>query len=234
MNLLFAVILLLSAAQTPVAGWEEFEKAVRDQTIKKEDARREFPEIYKGLKEVCKKHPFNTDSKWLFPVKGYGIKDVGKGGFRPDIYYGSSTIKGYDFYDGNQHGGHPAYDLFIHDKDQDSKDDRTGKPVSVIAPVDILILSVETAWEQGSEIRGGCYIWALDPVHDQIIYFAHLNDVLVRPGSIIKAGSEIGTVGRSGKNAFPRRSPSHLHLMVLKVDGASLIPFDYIHFMDKE
>ncbi|MBN1904741.1 MAG: peptidoglycan DD-metalloendopeptidase family protein [Deltaproteobacteria bacterium] len=234
MNLLFVVILFLSTAQTPVAEWEDFEKAVRDQVITKEEAHRQFPNIYKGLKEICKNHPFNSDTKWLFPVKGYGKKDVGRGGFRPDIYYGSSTIKGYDFYDGNRHGGHPAYDIFIHDKNQDTLDDRTAKPVSVIAPVDVLILSAETAWEKYSEIRGGCYIWALDPLHDQLIYFAHLNEVLVKPGSYIKAGSEIGTVGRSGKNGFPRRSPTHLHLMVLKVDGTSLIPFDYIHYLDKE
>lgn len=234
MILSLIISILLVASHGPVEDWERFEKAVRDQVITKDEAHRQFPDIYKGLKEICKNYPFNTDSKWLFPVKGYGKKDVGRGGFRPDIYYGSSMIKGYDFYDGNRHGGHPAYDIFIHDKDQDSKDDRTGKPVSIIAPVDILILSTKTAWEQGSEIRGGCYIWALDPVHDQIIYFAHLNDVLVKPGSFIKAGSEIGTVGRSGKNAFPSRSPTHLHLMVLKVDGATLLPFDYIHYLDKE
>jgi hypothetical protein len=233
MILSLIVFLFLSATQAPVTEWGDFEKAVRDQTIKKEDARKEFPDIYKGLKEVCRDYAFNKDSQWLFPVKGYGKKDVGKGGFRPDIYYGSSPIKGYDFYDGNRHGGHPAYDIFIHDKNQDALDDRTGKPVAIIAPVDILILSVEAAWDQGSEIRGGRYIWALDPLHDQVLYFAHLNDVLVKPGSFIKAGSDIGTVGRSGKNAFPPRSPSHLHLMVLKVKGNKLEPFDCIHYLDK-
>ncbi len=228
MILSLITFLFLSVTQSSVTEWENFEKAVRDQTVTKEDARREFPGIYKGLKDVCRDFSFTPDARWLFPVKGYGMKDVGKGGFRPGIYYGSSPVKGYDFYDGNQHGGHPAYDIFIHDKDQDSKDDLTGKPVSVIAPVDILILSTETLWSPGSEIRGGRYIWALDPVRDQIIYFAHLNEVLVKPGSFIKAGSNIGTVGRSGKNAFSHRSPSHLHLMVLKVDGALLKPYDYI------
>jgi hypothetical protein len=131
------------------------------------------------------------------------------------------------------HGGHPAYDIFIRDKNQDSKDDLTVRYVSVIAPVDILILSTETAWDQGSEIRGGRYIWALDPVNDQLIYFAHLNDVLVKPGEFIKAGTEIGTVGRSGKNAFPPRSPSHLHLMVLEVKRDKLVPFDYMTCLGK-
>jgi peptidoglycan LD-endopeptidase LytH len=228
MILSLVVILFLSGVQNPVVEWERFEKAVRDQTIKKEEARSEFPGIYAGLKKLCEGYQFDTGSRWLFPVKGYGKKDVGKGGFKPDIYYGSSNIKGYNFYDGNRHGGHPAYDIFIHDKNQDTLDDSTGKPVSVIVPVDILVLSIENKWDQGSEIRGGRYIWALDPVHDQIIYFAHLNEVIVKPGSFIKAGSEIGTVGRSGKNAFLPRSPTHLHLMALKVDGASLVPFDYI------
>jgi peptidoglycan LD-endopeptidase LytH len=101
------------------------------------------------------------------------------------------------------------------------------KPVSVLAQVDLLILSTNTYWEPGSKIRGGCYVWALDPLKDQIFYFAHLKEVQVQGGAFIKARSVVGTVGRTGTNAWPARSPTHLHFMVLTVTGAALVPFDY-------
>jgi hypothetical protein len=228
MMIAFIVFSLISAAlPDPIAEWGHFEKSVRDQTIRKEDAKKQFPPLFNALKEICRKHPFKQDSSWLFPVQGYGIRDMGAGGFRPDIRYGSSPIKGYDFYDGNRHGGHPAYDIFIRDKNQVALDDRSHKQVSIIAPVDLLILSAEKDWSPESGIRGGRYVWALDPLHDRIFYFAHLNEVHVSAGAFCRAGSAIGTVGRTGKNAAPPRSPTHLHFMVLEVKENRLIPLDY-------
>jgi hypothetical protein len=210
-----------------IREWMRFEISVRDQTIRKEDARKQFPILFQSLKEAGRKFPFRPASPWVFPVQGYGPADMGTGGFRPDIRYGSSPVKGYDFYDGNRHGGHPAYDIFIRDRNQDSLDDRNQQPVPVLAPVDLLILSTESRWEPGSEIRGGRYIWGLDPIHDRIFYFAHLNEIRTAPGTYCKAGTAIGTLGRTGKNAAAHRSPTHLHLMVLAVEGDTLKPLDY-------
>ena len=56
-----------------------------------------------------------------FHDRGYGPGSIGGvrgSGFRP---------KGYDFYDGNRHGGHPAHDIFVQDADQDALDDATGR-----------------------------------------------------------------------------------------------------------
>ena len=206
----------------PVSDWARLEKSVRDQTIRKEDAKKQFLIVYKSLKDLCGSHPFERRASWHFPVQGYGIRDVGAGGFKPS---------GYDLYDGNRHGGHPACDIFIRDKNQDSLDDRTGRPVMIVAPVDLLVLSAESDWESGSKIRGGRYVWALDPLHDRIFYFAHLNAVHVSAGAFCKAGSVIGTVGRTGKNALPARSPTHLHFMVLEVKGSALIPFNTIRLL---
>ena len=225
--LMMLVFLAIANPADPVAEWDHLEKSVRDQTIRKEEAQKRFPPLYKMLKELCGTHPFTGHSSWQFPVQGYGVKDIGAGGFQPGKPSGSSSIKGYVFYDGNRHGGHPAYDIFIHDKNQDSLDDRTHNPVKVIAPVDLLILSVERKWESNSGLRGGRYIWALDPLHDRIFYFAHLNEILTNAGAFCPAGSAIGTVGRTGKNASPRRSPTHLHFMVLEIKETSLLPLDY-------
>lgn len=228
MSSLALFILIAAGPQDPIIAWGHFIDSVRDQTIQKEEARNQFPAIFSALKEVCRKYTFKDTPAWVFPLQGYAIKDIGAGGFKPGIRYGSSPVKGYDFYDGNRHGGHPAYDIFIHDRDQDALDDASKKPVTVVAPVDLLILSAVSDWQPGSDIRGGRNVWALDPLHDRIFYFAHLDEVHARAGSYSKAGSAIGTVGRTGKNASPSRSPTHLHFMVLSVKGSALIPFDYI------
>lgn len=220
-----------TSLSVPIAEWDHFEKAVRDQSVQKAEAKKQFLVLYKQLKNICAEYPFNRSAAWTFPVQGYGIKDVGAGGFKPNSRYGSSPIKGYDFFDGNKHGGHPAYDIFIQDKDRNSLDDASRQPVAVVAPVDLLILSAENGWKPESEIRGGNYVWALDPLQDRVFYFAHMNKTLVRAGDFCKAGSGIGTVGRSGKNAYPTRSATHLHLMVLKVRGGELIPMDFIPYL---
>jgi peptidoglycan LD-endopeptidase LytH len=211
----------------PIAEWGRFINSVRDQTIPKEEAIKQFPILYPAIKIFCRAYPFRSVTAWVFPLNGYGIKDIGAGGFRPEIRYGSSPVKGYDFYDGDRHGGHPALDIFIHDRNRDALDDISRKQVAVLAPVDLLILNVYRDWKPGSEIRGGRYVWALDPLHDQIFYFAHLNEIHTQSGAFVKAGSTIGTAGRTGKNAFPSRSPTHLHMMVLTVNGSALFPFDY-------
>jgi len=61
------------------------------------------------------------------------------------------------------------------------------KPVMVLAPVDMLILSVENNGNPDSDIRGGRYIWALDPLRDRIIYFAHLNEIRAASGTFFRA-----------------------------------------------
>jgi hypothetical protein len=230
---MLCLFLVASSPVGPIEQWNIFEKAVRDQTIQKGEAHKQFSALYAALKNLCSEYPFHSRITWVFPVQGYGVKDIGAGGFRPDIRYGSAPIKGYDFYDGNLHGGHPALDIFIRDQNQDCLDDRTRQPVAVLAPMDLLILSAESGWQPGSEIRGGNYVWALDPLQDRIFYFAHLNTIRVQSGAFCRAGSLIGTVGRSGKNASPSRSPTHLHLMVLKVQGTELIAMDPMPFLNR-
>lgn len=230
----FFLFLLFVASSNPVDEWDVFEKRVRDQVIEKDSARALFPEIYERLKKYSSQYQFADTSKWIFPVEGYSVKDAGEGGFRPNIRYGSSPVKGYCFYDGNKHGGHPAYDIFIHDRDRNCMDDNTQRPVNIVSPVTLLIISTYANWQEDSEIRGGNYVWAMDPQGGIMFYFAHLNTVNVSKGDFCKAGDIIGSVGRSGKNAYQQKSPTHLHLMLLKVDNDSLIPFDFWEYLKSE
>ena len=224
MRILSLLLLALVKPSNPIVEWDHFEKSVRNQIIQQVEAKRQLPALIEALREASRQHAFRRLSSWQFPVQGYGVKDMGTGGFKP---------KGYSFYDGNHHGGHPAYDIFIRDRNQDSLDDKTNSPVMVVSPVDMLILSIETNWTKDSEIRGGRYVWALDPLADRLFYFAHLSEIRTNPGVFCPAGSTIVTVGRTGKNAQPPRSPTHLHLMVLEIKNDVLLPLEYSIYFDE-
>jgi murein DD-endopeptidase MepM/ murein hydrolase activator NlpD len=62
--------------------------------------------------------------------------------------------------------------------------------------------------------RGGNYVWII--TRRQIFsYYAHLQTITAQPGERVTGGQPIATLGRTGTNAYPERSPTHLHLMLL-------------------
>ena len=217
----------LKLGDDPIENWSIYEKAVGKSEIPIEKAVLLAPEIVAGLDEYAERYEFRKVEKWVFPVKGYSARDMGgwKGnGYREDIYYGGSTIRGFSFFDGNRHGGHPAHDIFIRDRDRDCRDDRTKKPVDAVAMMDGIVLSLRKGWKPDSPQRGGNYVNLYHPAEGYISYYAHLDEVTVEPGQFVRAGEKVGTVGRSGRNSQPRRSPTHLHLMLMDRD---LKPFNY-------
>jgi murein DD-endopeptidase MepM/ murein hydrolase activator NlpD len=51
-------------------------------------------------------------------------------------------------------------------------------------------------------------------------YYAHLNEIFVNVGQIVSKGDRLGTVGRTGVKAYPKSSPTHLHLVIHQsIDG---------------
>ncbi len=159
-------------------------------------------------------------TEWVFPLAGYDTRSIDKGkhhGFIPN---------GYDFFSGNRHGGHPAYDIFIRDRNQDSRDDQSGKTVEVLSMTGGIVVALGKGWQAGSGLRGGNYIWIFDPTSELLIYYAHNEELFVEPGTIVKPGDLLATVGRSGFNAAKRRSPTHLHFSVLRVRDGQPVPLD--------
>jgi hypothetical protein len=149
-----------------------------------------------------------------FPLKGYGPKHVG--GTRGDGYRPSR----YEFVGPKRRIGHPALDLFVYDGNQDSLDDRTRSPIEVLALAEGIVVSTFSDWtptpqEPGNGKRGGNYIWIYHPSLQIFSYYAHLQDIKVTLGERVAGGQPIATLGRTGTNAFPERSPTHLHLMLL-------------------
>jgi len=198
--------------------WDPLEKQIRDGSIEKKDARARISALHDRLKTAYA--GIEKDNALFFPVKGYGPDSIGGvrgSGHRP---------KEYDFYDGNRHNGHPAHDIFIRDADQDTLDDETGKPVEIVAYASGVVVAVNTSWEYPSDIRSGRYLWIFSPSLDRYCYYVHLGSVAVKPGDIVKAGQTVGLLGRTGKNAYPKRSPTHLHFSCLSYDSGNMTPYN--------
>lgn len=215
---------LTSHRTTPVSplcsAFNDFNSLIRDGRISKAAAR---SELHVRLAEIRIEYYSRggwdySPTEWVFPVAGYNTGAIDKGrshGFAPG---------GYDFFSGNRHGGHPAYDIFIRDRNQDSREDRTGKAVQIVSMTGGVVVALEKGWQEGSGLRGGKYIWVYDPANDLLVYYAHNEELFVESGTIVKPGDLLATMGRSGLNAAKRRSPTHLHFSVLRLKDGQPIP----------
>ncbi len=215
--MLFACAAFASLASATVCDeWNVLEKEIRDGTIDRDSARKRIDELYGKLREYHEGEPGRVNHH--FPLRGHGPDSIGGrggNGYRP---------KGYDFYDGNRHGGHPAQDIFIRDPLRKGVDSRTGKPVEILAFENGIVTAVNDSWGSRDRVRGGIYVWTFNPASNRYCYYAHLAKTLVIPGDRVSAGSPIGFLGRTGKNAWQRRSPTHLHFMYLSHDDGAMRP----------
>lgn len=208
---------------TACADFNALNNRIRDGLISKQEALKEIQTLLPQIKNYFYKNG-GLDiekSNWIFPVQGYTSKSIGGSN-------GSGYITlGYDYFDGNKHGGHPAHDIFIVDKNQDCIDDFTKKPVNVLSMTGGIVIATETEWDNTSNLRGGKYIWIYEPNSNSFFYYAHNSKIFVRPSDIVNSGDTIATVGRTGLNAFKKRSPTHLHITQLKLDNMDYPkPFD--------
>ncbi len=150
-----------------------------------------------------------SDAEWVFPLRGYGPGAIGG-------FHGSGYItQGFDFFDKNS-GGHPAHDIFINDVNQDGIDDGTGESVEILSMSGGMVVETRTDWTPDQmDIKGGNIVYVYDNYTNGLFYYAHMKKVLVKVGDLVKPGTTLGLVGRTGKNAYPSRSPTHLHIMYL-------------------
>ena len=204
-----------------IEEWPVFERRVRDGEIGPTEGRAEIARWAGVLEAAYPAEGF--DRRIFFPLKGHGLRSVGGKngeGYKP---------AGYEFLGGNRHKGHPAQDVFIADRDQDGREDRTGRPAEVLALADGVVLSTFAEWTTDQayrHIRGGNYAWIYHPALKLFSYYAHLQDICVGLGGTVRGGERIATLGRTGTNAFPSRSPTHLHFMLLRAtDMAPVDPY---------
>ncbi|HEY6008250.1 MAG TPA: M23 family metallopeptidase [Geobacteraceae bacterium] len=195
---------------------------VRDGRIGRDQARGELVRLLPAIRDYYYAHGGRDygEGDWVFPLKGYSYRAI-EGGQRHGY-----LPRGYDWFAGNRHGGHPAYDIFIRDRNQDDRDDRSGAQVVVLSLTGGIVVARETAWQPGSPLRGGKYLWVYDPASEALVYYAHNRELAVDVGDIVRPGDVIATVGRTGLNAYQRRSPTHLHFSLLRVRGGRPQPAD--------
>lgn len=201
---------------------------IREQSLTPDSARFQFSQIMQGLQarfqsqESYRQDSIQRDSLrrtglyFSFPIRGYATSAIG--GTHGEGYKGT----GFDLFDYAVRGSHPAQDIFISDRNQDYLDDRTNKPVDILAMSQGLVLAIETDWKPGSEYRGGNWIWVYDPMLHGLFYYAHNSQVDVTPGQWVAAGQKLAEMGRTGFNAYKSRSPTHLHLMYLQIQPDGL------------
>ena len=171
----------------------------------------------------------NDPIRWIFPLRGYNISAIGGNG---DGY----SDKGYHYLDGNKHTAHPAHDIFIIDKNQDCIDDHTKKPTDVLAIKEGWVVACSDNWDVNSNLRGGKFIWIYHPrdgassaeglKNGFFTYYAHNNNIFVKPGDEVKPGQKIAEVGRTGYNAYKKRSPTHLHFSAFRLVDGLPVPFN--------
>jgi murein DD-endopeptidase MepM/ murein hydrolase activator NlpD len=204
----------------PCVEFDKLNTQVRDGLIKQKDAQEKIKELIPKITEYYKSAGGKEYSKdtWVFPLEGYNSSAIG--GKNGNGY----ILAGYNYFDGNKHTGHPAQDIFINDKNQDCIDDRTGKPVNVLSVSGGVVISTASKWGTNSELRGGIYIWIYDPTNNRIFYYAHNKEIFLKPGDTVKPGDLIAIVGRTGKNAYPKRSPTHLHISYFTIKDGYPIP----------
>jgi len=203
----------------PCRAFDRLDKQVRDGALSKTEAERRFAGL---IAELDAGFGGGAAAPWVFPLRGHTLAKAGADAARGYV------AAGYDYFDGNRHGGHPSFDLFIADRNRDSLDDRSGSPVTVVAMTAGIVVAAETSWAEDSFLRGGKYLWIYDPVEHLLFYYAHNRDLLVGVGDRVEPGTSIATVGRSGFNAAKQRSPTHLHLTGLEIVGGHPSPVNIL------
>ena len=205
----------------PCQKFNELNHKIIYRTIRPDSAQNELIALIPQIEEFYKSKNGKQFKKinWVFPVKGYSWREIG--GKNGNGYIANH----FKYYEKTTQKSHPAQDIFIFDKNQDMLDDRTKKPVDILSMSGGIVISKEAKWDVNSELKGGKYVTIYDPDSKGIFYYAHNDSIFVEVGDIVEPGSTIAIMGRTGLNAFKKRSPTHLHIMYLQVKpNGDLIP----------
>jgi len=207
-------------AYSPAKSWLPLLTLIRKNEVSKEEAIEKMGSLIHEINEYLteKNVAFYPKDSWVFPVKEYTPSAIGG-------FIGSGYKPGnFDFFDLGT-GGHPAHDIFIYDYDQDKLDDVTNKPVDILSMSGGIVVETRKNWTTDMMyIKGGNIVYVYDDFTEGFFYYAHLNRVFVNVGDFVAPGTILGTMGRTGQNAYPSRSPTHLHIMYVKSNEGDLIP----------
>ena len=188
--------------------YQQLRDGLVDTTLARVKVRKLLDEI--GTYYLEQRSPKPEDTTLYFPVQGYGIQMIGGKN-------GSDYVPGkYNFYNTFGNRSHPAHDIFVNDKNQDCMDDNRNQPIKIFAVTPGIVVSTEHCWDTTMNTRGGNYIYIYEPLSKMMYYYAHNTVLFVDIGQVVEAGQTIAYMGRTGLNAYKKRSPTHLHFSMLQ------------------
>ncbi|MDR0966424.1 MAG: M23 family metallopeptidase [Myxococcales bacterium] len=158
-------------------------------------------------------------ARWIFPVSRMRPQDS-MGGPDGKGYLKNRRVTCY----ASARTGHPAHDLFVRDRRQSGRD-REGRAFEALAVEAGYVLATREGWTPENGGAGGNYVLLYLPARNWVAYYAHLDTVAVRAGDRVEAGAVLGKIGRSGRNAWASRSPTHLHFAIWE-PGRNWMPID--------
>ena len=93
-----------------------------------------------------------------------------------------------------------------------------------------VVVLAESGWDPDvplstSSRRGGNAVIVFDGAQ-RFYRYCHLDQVLVRPGALVEAGGQIGSVGHTGFNASRPGHGGHLHFEINEYDGRTVRALD--------
>lgn len=120
--------------------------------------------------------------------------------------------------------------LPIADVNRDGKLDATDQPVDIQAAAAAYVLWTENDWKgrraDATASRFGNQVWLYIPRMQLILGYLHLDDVKVKVGETVQAGTVLGTVGRTGKLVQSRRVQTALRVAAFSTEQGRISAVD--------
>lgn len=112
-----------------------------------------------------------------------------------------------------------ALDLFVPE----------GTPVTAAARG--VVVLAQNGWSERdafstSTAQGGNTVIVFDPASNRFYRYAHLETVLVNPGTLVEPGQPLGTVGHTGQHASQPGHGQHLHFEINQYNGTVVESLD--------
>jgi murein DD-endopeptidase MepM/ murein hydrolase activator NlpD len=109
---------------------------------------------------------------------------------------------------------------------------RSHQGIDVFAPrgTPVLAATAGVVTKVGENRLGGKVVWVWDPSRGVRLYYAHLQEQLVRTGTFVDAGDRLGTVGNTGNAKF---TAPHLHFGMYD-HGGPIDPDAFIRPVSRE
>ena len=111
--------------------------------------------------------------------------------------------------------------------DERDRGARSHEGVDIVAPRGTPAVAATDGWvtRVTTNRLGGNVVWVWDPTRGQALYYAHLDQQDVSPGTRVAAGDVLGRVGNSG-NA--RTTAPHLHFGIYRPIEGAIDPLPFI------